>query len=187
MFRFTKAQNLYRRIFEIMIIGIVAVAQNLAIGRDGKLPWHYAADLKFFKETTTNHAIVMGFNTWLSIGKPLPKRLNVVLSRSNFIENQPNVSLLRSVEEVLALANYLNGDLFVIGGAETYQNFSGVIEKWIVTEIPLTVESADAFMPEEFLNDFELQETKELEGDLRVKVFVKKRINTKISGKIKGE
>ncbi len=65
-----------------MIIGIVAVAKNFAIGKDGKLPWHYSADLKFFKETTLNHAIVMGFNTWNSIGKPLPKRLNIVLSQN---------------------------------------------------------------------------------------------------------
>ena len=156
------------------IIGIVAIAQNFAIGKDGKLPWHFAADLKFFKETTLNHAIVMGFNTWKSIGKPLPKRLSVVLSRSNSIENQREVLLVRSVEEVLALSKYLNGDLYIIGGAETYKNFAGAIEKWIVTEIPETVEDADAFMPEDFLEKFDLQETKELETDLRVKVFVKK-------------
>ena len=156
------------------IIGIVAIAQNFAIGKDGKLPWHFAADLKFFKETTVNHAIVMGFNTWKSIGKPLPKRLSVVLSRSNSIENQREVLLVRSVEEVLALSKYLNGDLYIIGGAETYKNFAGAIEKWIVTEIPETVEDADAFMPEDFLEKFDLQETKELETDLRVKVFVKK-------------
>jgi dihydrofolate reductase len=156
------------------IIGIVAVAQNFAIGKDGKLPWHYAADLKFFKETTVNHAIVMGFNTWKSIGKPLPKRLSVVLSRFNSIENQPNVLLMRSVEEVVALSKYLNGDLYIIGGAETYKNFADAIEKWIVTEIPETVEDADAFMPEDFLDDFQLSEIKELENDLRVKVFIKK-------------
>lgn len=156
------------------IIGIVAIAQNFAIGKDGRLPWHFAADLKFFKETTVNHAIVMGFNTWKSIGKPLPKRLSVVLSRSNSIENQREVLLVRSVEEVLALSKYLNGDLYIIGGAETYKNFAGAIEKWIVTEIPETVEDADAFMPEDFLEKFDLQETKELETDLRVKVFVKK-------------
>ncbi len=157
-----------------MIIGIVAIAQNFAIGKDGKLPWHYAADLKFFKETTANHAIVMGFNTWLSVGKPLPKRLSVVLSRSKQMESQPNVLLLRSVAETLALANYLNGDLFIIGGAETYKNFADVIEKWFVTEIPQIIEDADAFMPSDFLDGFELQETKELESDLRVKIFVKK-------------
>jgi dihydrofolate reductase len=153
------------------IIGIVAVAKNLAIGKGGKLPWHYPADLKFFKETTLNHAVVMGFNTWRSIGKPLPKRLNIVLSRNAQIESQPNVLLLRSLEETLALAKYLNCDLFIIGGAKTYENFAGAIEKWIVTEVPETIEDADTFMPKDFLDGFELKEKMQLEDDLQVKVF----------------
>jgi len=153
-----------------MIIGIVASAQNLAIGKGGKLPWYYAADLRFFKQTTINHAVVMGFNTWKSIGKPLPKRLNIVLSRKANIENQPSVLLLRSKAEVLALSKYLNCDLFVIGGAKTYKNFSDVIEKWIITEVPLNIENADTFMPEDFLSGFQLKEKKELGDDLRVKI-----------------
>ena len=156
-----------------MIIAIVAVAKNFAIGKEGKLPWHYAADLKFFKETTLNHAVVMGFHTFESIGKPLPKRLNIVLSRSKTLENRADVLLLRSKSEVLTLAKYLNCDLFVIGGAETYKNFADVIEKWIVTEIPAKVEDADVFMPPEFLDGFEQQKTIELDNDLRVKIFVK--------------
>lgn len=157
-----------------MIVGIVAIAKNFAIGKDGKLPWHYSADLRFFKETTLGNAVVMGFHTWQSIGKPLPKRLNIVLSRSATVESEPNVLLLRGVEEVLAVSKYLNVDLFVIGGAKTYENFADVIEKWIVTEIPLTVEDADVFMPEDFLSGFDLRETKELETDLRVKIYSKK-------------
>jgi dihydrofolate reductase len=157
-----------------MITGIVAIAQNYAIGKDGKLPWYYSADLRFFKETTLNHAIVMGFNTWASIGRPLPKRLNIVLSRAAQIESQPNVLLLRSKSEVVSLSKYLNCDLFIIGGAKTYENFADMIEKWIVTEIPLTVEDADAFMQRDFLDAFELKETKKLESDLRVKIFAKK-------------
>ena len=153
------------------LIGIVAVAQNLAIGKNGKLPWHYSSDLKFFKQTTLNNTIVMGFNTWQSIGKALPNRLNVVLSRANSIANQPSVLLLRDSEEVLALAKYLNGDLFIIGGAQTYRSFSAEIEKWMVTEIPETIENADAFMPPDFLDEFELKETKELETNLRVKIY----------------
>ena len=156
-----------------MIIGIVAIAQNFAIGKDGKLPWHYSADLKFFKQTTLNHAVVMGFNTWHSIGKALPKRLNIVLSRSRNLENQPNVLLMRTKEEVLALSEYLNCDLFIIGGAETYKNFADVIEKWIVTNVPETVENADAFMPEDFVNEFELKETMYLDDKLQAKIFVK--------------
>lgn len=156
-----------------MIIGIVAIAKNFAIGKDGKLPWHYSSDLKFFKRTTLENAVVMGFNTWKSIGKPLPKRLNIVLSRSRNIEHQPNVLLIRSTDEILALSAYLNCDLYIIGGAETYQTFAESIEKWIVTEIPEMVEDADAFMSEDFLDDFTLQEVFELESALKVKVFQK--------------
>ncbi len=153
------------------IIGIGAIAQNYAIGKDGKLPWHYPADLKFFKQTTLNHAVVMGFNTWKSIGKPLPQRLNIILSRTKNEESQPNVLLLRGTEEVLSLANYLNCDLFVIGGAKTYENFADAIDEWIVTEVPETVDNADTFMPRDFLRKFEIKETKELEKDLRVKIY----------------
>ena len=156
------------------IIGIIAIAKNFAIGKGGKLPWHYPADLKFFKQTTSGNAVVMGFNTWKSIGKPLPKRLNIVLSRSARIENQSEVLLFRSKEEAIALSKYLNCDLFVIGGAKTYENFAPEIEKWIVTEVPLIVEDADTFMPENFLDEFELRQTKELENDLTVKIFEKK-------------
>jgi len=155
------------------IIGIVAIAKNLAIGKDGKLPWHYPADLKFFKRTTSGNAVVMGVNTWKSIGKPLPNRLNIVLSRTANIENQPSVLLLRSAEEVSALAKYLNGDLFIIGGAKTYETFGDAIEKWIVTEVPDEAENADTFMAENFLNGFELKDKIPLENDLQVKVFAR--------------
>ena len=155
------------------ITGIVAISENLAIGRDGKLPWHYSADLKFFKRTTIGHAIVMGYNTWASIGKPLPQRLSIVLSRSHEIDHQPNVLLMRSKEEVLALSKYLNGEIYVIGGAQTYQTFAEDIDRWIVTEIPETIEDADAFMAEDFLNGFELKKTENLETDLWVKTYEK--------------
>src|SRR5690606_31299934 len=108
----------------MVMIGIVAVAKNLAIGKDGKLPWHYPADLKFFKRTTTGNAVVMGYNTWESIGKPLPGRLNIVLSRSRSVDPQPGVVQLRSREEVLSLAEYLRCDAYLIGGAKTYENFA---------------------------------------------------------------
>jgi dihydrofolate reductase len=154
-----------------MIIAIVAIARNFAIGKDGKLPWHYPADLKFFKETTVGNAVVMGFHTWQSIGKPLPKRLNIVLSRSATLENLSGVLLLRSKEEVLALAGFLKGDLYLIGGAQTYREFADVIEKWLVTEIPVEVPDADAFMPSDFLENFHLIDKMELGNDLSVKAY----------------
>ena len=155
------------------IIGIVAIAKNYAIGKDGKLPWHYSADLKFFKRTTLNSAIVMGFNTWESIGKPLPKRFSVVLSRSREIENQPRAILMRSKKEVVALSRYLKDDVYLIGGTETYKTFAEVIDKWIVTEIPETVEDADAFIPKDFLDGFEIKETEILDDELKVKFYEK--------------
>lgn len=156
------------------IIGIVAVAKNYAIGKDGKLPWHYPADLKFFKQATTGHAVVMGSKTWRSIGKPLPNRLNIVLSRSGNIDTQSGVLLLRSKEELTALSPYLKCDVFIIGGAKTYENFSDVIEKWIVTEVPEMVEDADVFMPDDFIDGFEIEKNIELDGDLNVKYFRRK-------------
>ncbi len=151
-----------------MIIGIVAISKNFAIGKDGKLPWHYSADLKFFKETTTGNAIVMGSNTWRSIGKALPNRLNIVLSRSDTSYLPSTVIGMRSVEEVLELSNYFDRDIFVIGGAGIYDSFSDVIEKWIVTFIPEEISDADTFMPRNFLDGFERIQTVDLGDDLTI-------------------
>jgi dihydrofolate reductase len=153
------------------IIGIVAVAQNLAIGKEGKLPWHYKSDLKFFKQTTVENAIVMGWNTWASIGKPLPNRLNIVLSRDKIIESQTSVLLMRNRAEVLALKNYLNCDLCIIGGASVYKLFEVDIEKWIVTEIPQIVEDADTFLSADTFQNFKISETQSLEDNLKVKFY----------------
>jgi dihydrofolate reductase len=157
------------------ITAIIAIAKNYAIGKDGKLPWHYPADLKFFKETTTGHAVVMGSHTWDSIGRALPNRLNIVLSRSAEIEETPNVRLLRSKDEVLELAKTLDTDLFIIGGAKTYETFTDVIDKWIVTEVSETVEDADTFMPRDFLDAFGQVKEIELADGLGVKILERKK------------
>lgn len=153
------------------IIGIVAVAQNNAIGKDGKLPWHYPADLKFFKRTTTGHAVVMGMNTWRSIGRPLPNRLNIVLSRSAQIDRAENLIFLRNEKEALDLEKYLKCDLFVIGGSKTFAEFADKIDGWIVTRVPVEVTDADIFMPETFLDGFHQTETYDLGGGLTVQEF----------------
>jgi dihydrofolate reductase len=156
-----------------MIVGIVAVDRNGAIGKGGKLPWHYSADMKFFKETTTRNAVVMGYNTWRTLKNPLPNRLNIVLSRQSAIERQDSVMVLRDVESVLSIAKDLKCDLFVIGGEQVYRSFLPHIEKWIVTEVPLTVEGADAFVPENYLEGFKLSESRKLDQDLAVSFYVR--------------
>ena len=154
-----------------MIIGIVAVDRRNAIGKGGKLPWHYSADMKFFRETTTGHAVVMGRKTWLTLGKPLKNRLNIVLSRDPSIEPQESLLVLSDVEAVLSLNDSLATDLFVIGGAQVYEAFLPRIERWIVTEVPITVKGADTFMPEGYLDSFKATDSKPIEDGLIVRFY----------------
>ena len=153
------------------IIGIVAVDRNLAIGKGGKLPWHYSADMKFFKETTTGNAVVMGRRTWMTLKGPLPNRRNIVLSRSGDVAPTEGLIVMDDLGAVLDFARKRDSHLFVIGGARVYEAFLPHIERWIVTEAPLSVEDADTFMPRDFLDGFELSEIRQLDESLRVKFY----------------
>lgn len=150
------------------IIGIVAVDRNLAIGKDGKLPWHYSADMKFFKQTTIGNVVVMGRRTWLTLKGPLKDRTNIVLSRHPSLTPNDLIIVMRDVDSVIELAKRQDADLFVIGGAKVYEAFLPHIQRWIVTEVPLSVEGADTFMPADFLDGFEIYELRQLDEDLRV-------------------
>ena len=154
------------------IIGIVARAGNGAIGRGGAIPWHYPADMKFFRQTTTGHVCVMGRATWLSLPKPLPKRLNIVLSRSA-LEVPAGVVVLRSAAEVLSLQPFLAGDLYIIGGAQIYETFAPHVAKWLVTEIPLEVPDADTFLPDDFLRGFTQYNAQPLSENLFVNCYAR--------------
>jgi len=154
-----------------LIIGIAAVAKNGAIGKRGKLPWHYSADMKFFKSTTMGHAVVMGRKTWLTLKKPLPGRLNIVLSRDGTLEPHESLVVLGDIESVISLNNSLTTDMFVIGGAQIYRQFVPHIEKWIITEVPLTVNGADAFMPEGYLDGFKRAGSEKIDDDLVVRFY----------------
>jgi len=157
-----------------MLIGIVATDRAGAIGRGGGLPWRYPADMRFFREQTTGHACVMGRKTWLSLKKPLPNRLNLVLSRDAGQEPQPSVVWLRDRLCVLSLRDYLRCDLYVIGGAQIFELFRDDLDRWLVTEIPLTVPDADTFMPPDFLTGFRPSDTRDLGDDLKVTVYDRK-------------
>ena len=157
-----------------MIIGIVAVDQNLAIGKGGRLPWHYSADMKFFKETTIGNAVVMGRRTWLTLKGPLKDRQNIVLSREQNLPSRASLIVLRDVDSVIELVRSQDVQLFVIGGAQVYESFLPQIERWIVTEVPLAVADADTFMPANFLDGFEMYELRQLDEGLRVKFYERK-------------
>jgi dihydrofolate reductase len=156
------------------IIGIVAIDRNLAIGKDGKLPWHYSADMKFFKETTIGNTVVMGRRTWLTLKGPLKDRTNVVLSRDPEIISNDSIIVMRDVDSVIELPKKQDAHLFVIGGAKVYEAFLPDIQRWVVTEVPLSVEGADTFMPADFLEGFEMYELRQVDENLRVKFYERK-------------
>ena len=96
---------------------IVAMASNRVIGREGKLPWHLPEDLKFFKRTTLGHPILMGRNTYESIGRPLPGRKNIVLSST--MEPSEGVKVIRDLSELPSVSDGAE-KVFVIGGARLF-------------------------------------------------------------------
>jgi len=158
-----------------MINGIVAISENYAIGRDGKLPWHYSADLKHFKETTMGGTLMMGSSTWRSIGRALPGRQSIVLSRKEMPDLPDGVVLCHSVKQAIERAERFDGDVFVIGGASVFESFQDEIARWIVTRVPLTIDDADVFMPVQFLDDFERVGTKDIGDGLVVETFDRRR------------
>ena len=153
------------------IIGIVAVDRAGAIGKGGTLPWHYSADLKFFKEQTTGAACVMGYTTWASLKKPLPNRLNIVLTRRADVEPRESVLWVRDKQSVLSLYEYLNCDLYVLGGAQVFELFRDDIDRWLVTQVPLTVEDADTFLPPDTLEGFRPHDSRDLGDNLKVTFY----------------
>ena len=127
-----------------MVTIIVAHARNRVIGNQGHLPWHLSEDLKRFKSLTMGNPIVMGRKTFESIGKPLPGRTNIILSRNqNFEAN--GCLVYRHIEEVLDL--FAGQNLFVIGGGEIYSKFLPYTDTIQLTFIDQDFEG-DAFFPE---------------------------------------
>ncbi len=127
-----------------MLTLIVAVDRNRAIGKDGDLPWRQSTDLKRFKEITMGSTIIMGRTTFDSIGKPLPGRRNIVLSRNPHWEFEGVETM--SVEQVLSLGK--DEDAFVIGGGQIYEIFIHSCDSIELTIIDTIVEGADSWFPE---------------------------------------
>ena len=127
---------------------IVAIADNNAIGRNNELLWHISEDLKFFKRTTLGCPVIMGRKTFESIGRPLPKRLNIIVSRSGY-EAPEGVAVVSSLEEAFAAAaaEAAPEKIFVIGGGQIYAQAVSLVDSMIVTHVHTVIEDADAFFP----------------------------------------
>ncbi len=140
----------------MLVSAIVAVAKNNVIGKDNQIPWYLPADLAYFKRTTLNHFVLMGRNSFLSIGRPLPKRTNVVITRNPFF-TADGVLLAHSVEEALGLAFEAGEtEAFILGGGEIYRASVHLWDKVYLTEIDAEVEG-DTIFPA--LDPAEWQET----------------------------
>jgi dihydrofolate reductase len=127
-----------------MLFHVVAMANRRVIGKNNRLPWHFPSDLKHFKQLTTGGTILMGRKTFASIGKPLPERINFVVSRSAK-QGGDNPRFFQSIEE--ALRSVATKDCYVIGGAEIYRQTMDQIDGIYLTRIHADYEG-DAFYPE---------------------------------------
>ncbi|MFY0640787.1 MAG: type 3 dihydrofolate reductase [Bermanella sp.] len=130
---------------------IAAYAQNRVVGIDNKLPWHLPEDLKYFKRCTSGKAIIMGRKTFDSIGRPLPNRTNIVISRNPEF-NVNGVKVVSTLDEAIELAkavNEINGidEIMVIGGATIYELTLPLADRLYLTHVHANVEG-DAYFPE---------------------------------------
>jgi dihydrofolate reductase len=147
---------------------IAAMSLNRVIGKDGKIPWHIPEDFKWFKRTTSGQAVLMGRKTFDSLGKPLPNRRNLVVTRS---PNPPP-----GIEIIPDLATFRPGDypcdVWVIGGAEIYRQMLSRCELLYLSVIPRQIEG-DTFFPP-FEDQFDLIGTVLTHPDFEVREYRRK-------------
>ena len=139
------------------IILIAAVSKDKVIGKQGGIPWKIKEDLSFFKEKTLNSPIIMGRATYNSIGRPLPNRLNIVMTRS--AKNTEGVTEVTSVEKAIEAAS-INRDssrVYIIGGENIYKEFLPIAHRMIITEVDLYIKDGDTFFPEWNISEWEEQ------------------------------
>ncbi|HSI91251.1 MAG TPA: dihydrofolate reductase, partial [Adhaeribacter sp.] len=129
-----------------MIALVVAMAENRVIGKNNQLIWHLPADLKHFKNLTTGHPIIMGRKTFESIGKPLPNRTNIIVTRQEDFSAE-GCLVAHSLNEALMMAQQLDSDIFVIGGAEIYRQAMFLADTIYLTEVHHSFDG-DTFFPE---------------------------------------
>ena len=122
---------------------IVARSRNHVIGRDNQMPWKISADLQFFKRVTMGHPVIMGRKTWESIGRPLPGRRNIVVSRNKDLQLN-GAEVVHSLDEALnSLGEFSR--VFVIGGEQLFTQAFDKADRLYITEIDLDIEGGDTF------------------------------------------
>lgn len=143
---------------------IVAIADNNAIGRDNALLWHISEDMRFFRHQTVGCPVIMGRKTYESIGRPLPKRVNILISR-NF-STADEVAVVGSLEAAYEVAEATNLErCYVIGGGQIYAQALDGADRLVVTHVHTVIEEADTFFPPIDPHVWEVSERSEMFHD----------------------
>ena len=154
---------------------MAAISPDRVIGRDGAIPWHYPADMRYVKQTTTGHPCVMGRKTWESLPRrPLPGRPNLVLTRSSDYEAAPGVIVCPSLEAARRRCEEMAAErMFVLGGEAVFREALAEGDEMLITHVPDRVEG-DVHFPEWDEREWLLEESREREG-LRFARYVRRR------------
>ncbi|MBR5810672.1 MAG: dihydrofolate reductase [Bacteroidales bacterium] len=144
---------------------IVAIADNNAIGKDNALLWHISEDLKFFRSTTVGCPVIMGRKTYESIGRPLPKRLNIIVSRKGY-DAPEGVVVVDSIEKGYEVAKEQGAEkCFVIGGGQIYAQAMQIADEMVITHVHTVIEDADTYFPAIDPSIWQVAERSELKTD----------------------
>lgn len=148
----------------MIVSAIAAAAQNGVIGRNNQIPWYLSDDFKYFKRTTLGHFVIMGRKNFESMGRPLPKRTNVIITRDPFYI-ATDCLIVHSVEEALELAlDAGEKEAFIIGGGEIYRQSMPYWDKIYLTRVEAVVEG-DVFFPEPAWDEWRLLSTESHPAD----------------------
>lgn len=145
----------------MIVSAIVAIGQNNAIGKNNELLWHLPNDLKHFKDITSGHTIIMGRKTFDSVGKPLPKRRNIIITRQDIAI--PGTEVVHTVNEALALCEG-EEEVFIGGGAEIYKIAMAQTDRIYLTIVHQSFD-ADAYFPEIDMTEWKETEREDCEAD----------------------
>lgn len=154
----------------IVAVGNYVVNKGYPIGKDGSIPWHNSLDMKWFKETTTGHPVIMGRKTFESIGKPLPNRTNIVITKNNDLwPDNADIKVCNTVEKAIDFAKTIDNEIFIIGGESIYRYAleNNLVDKILVDFLAEKVDNATSFFPDVFSSNDWFENSRPLEIEPR--------------------
>lgn len=145
-----------------MIALIVAHSKNNVIGNKGRIPWNIKGELRRYKELTTGNVVIMGRRSYEEIGKPLPNRINIVISTTKTYEGE-NLITVRSLKEALDIAE--DRDVYISGGEKIFEEAIHIVDKMYITLVDKVIEG-DTYFPDFNEEDFERQIDEHVDGEV---------------------